>query len=92
MRRSYEFAQMQLTRLSRLRRSAYSLASLYCTNCGEIVGTYGITSVLRIWQLGGCGSAYDLLRTVCALVRNDKQDCSCNLKSSTAPQHAEARE
>ena len=29
VRRSYEFAQMQLTRLSRLRRSAYPLASAY---------------------------------------------------------------
>ena len=91
MRRSYEFAQVQLTRLSQHRRSAYPRrfsvlrpdgdasaspeeAPLGCTNCGENVGTYGITSVLRIWQSGGCGSAYDLLRTVCAPVRHDKQD------------------
>ncbi len=70
----YVFAMVQFTRLSRLRRSAYPLASLYCTNCGEIVGTYRITSVLLTWQSGGCGSAYDFLRTVCALVRNDKQN------------------
>ena len=34
VRRSYEFAEMQLTRLSRRRRSAYSLASLYCALTG----------------------------------------------------------
>ena len=68
MRTPYEFAEMQLTRLSRLRRreantlgvrSAYSLASLYCMNCGEIVCTQRITKVLQTRQLGGCRSAYD---------------------------------
>ena len=54
---AYEFAMVRFTRLSRLRRFAYSLASLYCTYCGEIVGTYGITDVLRSWQLGGYRSA-----------------------------------
>ena len=34
---SYEFALVQLTQLSRLRRSAYPLASAYCSNCGEFV-------------------------------------------------------
>ena len=39
VRTSYEFAGVQLTQLSRLRRSAYPLASAYCSNCGENVGT-----------------------------------------------------
>ena len=60
---AYRFATVRMTRLSRLRcreantlgvRSAYSLASLYCANCGKNVGTQRITNVFRIWKLGGC--------------------------------------
>ena len=36
---------------------------LGCTNYCEIVGSYGITNVLRTWQLGGCVSLSFFLGT-----------------------------
>ena len=69
----------------RCRKHCFRRTQLYCSNCGENVGTERITNLICSRKLGGCVSLPILLGTRSTQRQGDKRSAAADLIASNAP-------